>query len=293
MWPRARWPTHLGRRTADQYSLPEGVFLSPPPHRSPSLRVSREPPGRSRALLAGLAGQRWRRRGAGIPVHSSARYSTMFRLHAGFRPCAGCRRHAGRMAAGPSGRIWRWLAVLALMAVLLRSESEAMASKVAGDSVNKAWFCGVLDSGHPVRLRRRGGGRRDGVLGFGAPGEDLAAICGVSQRRRSCAAVIQGRCGHSALCCEHSSFFNLQAGVPTRRPFSSPSAASIVASSPSGVVPGDAADGRSVELILVFGGAGLDCFFLSSVRVLVVKAEGLFVFSLFPKDRYVNCYSTV
>jgi hypothetical protein len=122
--------------------------------------------------------------------------------------------------------------------------------------------------------------------------EDFAATCGVHQWRRVHAAVIQGRGGRSVPCYMHGFFFNLQAGVPIRRPFRSSAAASIVASLPSGVVPDDVADGRGVELIFVFGGAGLDCFSLFLVRVLFVIVECLFAFSLICKALHVNCYST-
>lgn len=74
---------------------------------------------------------------------------------------------------------------------------------------------GALAGGF-VRLRRWGGERRDGALGFGAPrGDQAAASCGVHQRWRRSAAIILGRRGHSVLwCCVRRSFFNLLAGVP-------------------------------------------------------------------------------
>ena len=58
--------------------------------------------------------------------------------------------------------------------------------------------------------------------------------------------------------------------MPLQRPFISSAAASNVAPSPSGLVPGGGADGRCVELF-EFGGEGSDCISISLGMVLFVK----------------------
>jgi hypothetical protein len=93
-------------------------------------------------------------------------------------------------------------------------------------------------------------------------------------------------------CCEHHNPCNLQAGEPLRRPFNSSTAASNVAPSPSGAVPDDGADGRSVELIFFFGGEGPDCILESLVGVLVVKVEDIVVFCYFLEVLFVTCKPT-
>ena len=88
----------------------------------------------------------------------------------------------------------------------------------------------------------------------------VAANFRVHQRWRICAVVISSRWGYSEpWCCSHHDAFNLQAGVPLRRPLSSSMAAPNVELFPSGIVPGDDADGRRVELLFLLGGEGLDC----------------------------------
>ena len=64
--------------------------------------------------------------------------------------------------------------------------------------------------------------------------------------------------------------------MPLQRPFISSAAASNVAPSPSGLVPGDGADGRCVELF-EFGGEGSDCISISLGKVLFVKSRDLVV----------------
>ena len=121
----------------------------------------------------------------------------------------------------------------------------------------------------------------------------LTATTGVPQRWRFCAMAIFGRQGHSALWCDlcHNSL-NLQASVPSWRPFSSSAAAPFVAPSPSGSVPGDGADGRCVELFFP-GGEGPDCVPKSLVEVLFVKVKGLLVFSFFFENLDVIFMPTV
>jgi hypothetical protein len=69
--------------------------------------------------------------------------------------------------------------------------------------------------------------------------------------------------------------------------------APFVSLSPSGVVPGDGADGRSVELVLFFGGQGPDRVFHAYFRVLFVKVEDLIVISFSFVVLFVTCYPTV
>ena len=162
-------------------------------------------------------------------------------------------------------------------------------------SFNKLGFCpsdrdleagcgGVLRCVAPLLLHRHGGEKKGGVTGFVAPRGDIeAATSGVHQWWRSGADVILGRCGHSVLwCCKRHSSFNLQADEPSRRPFNSSAAESYVAPSPSGAVPGDGADGRSVELIFFLAGEGPNRVFQSLDGVLFfVKVEDLVVFSFY------------
>jgi hypothetical protein len=140
---------------------------------------------------------------------------------------------------------------------------------------------------------RRGGDWRDDVLDSSAPREDLAALCGVHQRWRLFSTVILGRSGHSVLgyhLCPSS--FNLQAGVPKRRPYISSAAEICVDPSPSGLVPGDGAGGRRVELGISIGGEGPDCFLQVLDRVLFAKSEDLFAFHFYFMVLNVNCKPT-
>ena len=88
------------------------------------------------------------------------------------------------------------------------------------------------------------------------------------------------------------SIFNLQAGVPLRRPFLSSGVASSVAPSPSGRVPGGGVDGHGVELF-VLGGVGPDCVPFSLVKVLFVIARDLVVIFCFFEVLVVICNPTV
>jgi hypothetical protein len=67
--------------------------------------------------------------------------------------------------------------------------------------------------------------------------------------------------------------FNLPAGVPKRRFFSSYGVVFLGRSVPSGVVPGDDVGGREVDLFYKSGGGGPDGVLLLLFRVLLVKAE--------------------
>jgi hypothetical protein len=95
-----------------------------------------------------------------------------------------------------------------------------------------------------------------------------------------------------ALCLLHL-LFSLQADEPKWRVFFCSVAAFHAGPSPSGVVPGDGADGHGVELVNFFGGEGLDCLFQSVVRVLCFKVEGWFVLLLFSVVLFVKCIPTV
>ena len=91
--------------------------------------------------------------------------------------------------------------------------------------------------------------------------QGAAAFCGGSQLRSIFALVTFGHRGHSVpWCCEHYCVFNLQAGVPSRRPLSDSFTALIVCSVPSGFVPGVGADGRELECIFFLSGQDLIAF---------------------------------
>jgi hypothetical protein len=85
---------------------------------------------------------------------------------------------------------------------------------------------------------------------------------------------------------------NLLAGVPTWRPFNSGSVALFGGCIPSGLVPGDAAAGRNWRFRREEGGKGPDCFSGFSLRVLVVKEEGLSIALNFLEILFVNCIAT-
>jgi hypothetical protein len=75
-------------------------------------------------------------------------------------------------------------------------------------------------------------------------------------------------------------FFNLQAKMPFRRPFSSGVEGSRCPT-PSGFVPGGAMLFYVVSSSSGDGGAGPDCFFTIFFRVLCAKSIDLFVISTF------------
>lgn len=124
-------------------------------------------------------------------------------------------------------------------------------------------------------------------------GNLLTASFGAHQWRRQCAVVIFGRWGRSELwCIFRHGVINLQAGMPIRRPSSSSTATFNVVWSPSGSVPGDDTDGRRVELFISVGGEGPDRDLDSLVKVLFVKAKGLFLIFFYSVVLDVNCYPT-
>jgi hypothetical protein len=94
-------------------------------------------------------------------------------------------------------------------------------------------------------------------------------------------------------CCERRSVFNLQAGVPSRRPSSDSVTAFIVNSSPSGQVPGDGVGSRGVERFIIDGGEGLARNFLLYFRVLCVIVEDLVIIFSFLEVLYVTSSPTV
>ena len=154
------------------------------------------------------------------------------------------------------------------------------------------FFSGVFEEKELVLLCRCGCGLRSRRFQDEVPRGDLTAYHGVHQRWRVCAAVLPGQGGHSVRWCPlRHCFCNLQAAVPIRRPLSSSVVASIVASSPSGFVPGDGVDGRCVELF-VDGGVGPDCAFFSSVKVLSVMTRDLVVIFLLFEVLDVICNPT-
>ena len=156
-----------------------------------------------------------------------------------------------------------------------------------------AELCGVSREEELDLLCRNGCEEKRRLVGSEAPrGISATATCRDHQRRRFCASVIHGRRGRSVLwrSLRHD-VFNLQAGMPVRRPFLSSAAAPIVAPSPSGLVPGGGADGRCVELP-DFGGEGSNCIPLSFVMVLFVKSKDLDVFCFFFEVLDVKCNPT-
>lgn len=81
--------------------------------------------------------------------------------------------------------------------------------------------------------------------------------------------------------------------MPKGRPFIGSATEICVAPSPSGLVPGDGAGGRRVELGIAIGGEGPDCFLQVLDTILFVKAEDLIAFSFYFKVLDANCKPTV
>ena len=216
----------------------------------------------------------------------------------------------GSLELGPSGQPWTPTVLRLLAATLQRLElmrrtrsggfhkaepldlccfffdsPPLLDGKIAefdGDSVRSDWkrgarFGGALDLGVSFLLCRKGSGKGSGwIRSVAPPGDLLAANHGVPQRRRFSAAVISGQGGCSVpWCFLLHGVFNLQAGVPQRRPFISSAVALNVPPSPSGVVPGDGADGYCVELLFFLGGEGPNCVPKSLFEVLFVKSKDL------------------
>jgi hypothetical protein len=120
-----------------------------------------------------------------------------------------------------------------------------------------------------------------------------AASSGDPQRRRLCVAVTRGFGSLSALGRRRPSLFSLLACVPFWRVFGCSVAASNVGLSPSGLVPGDGADGCGVELSNGVGGGGLDGFFPDLFEVLFVNCKDLGVFLFFSSVLHVISDPTV
>jgi hypothetical protein len=156
----------------------------------------------------------------------------------------------------------------------------------------EARFSGFSGAESFFLLCRSGCGKEDRRFGSGFPQGDLTASYGDHQRWRPTAAVIPGTRSHSVpwqFRCH--GVFNLQARVPLWRPFSSSAAATNVAPSPSGLVPGDGVDGRCVEL-LISGGEGSDCIPISLGKILFVKSKDLVVTVFYFEALDVICNST-
>lgn len=109
--------------------------------------------------------------------------------------------------------------------------------------------------------------------------------------------IVEGRLlqAMSSVCRRHL-YSNLLAGVLKGRPSCSFSAACPVCDVPSGLVPGDGADGRASRLRSMLGGEGhgqgLDCFLTLCSGVLLKLFEGLFVTCSFFEALVVICNST-
>lgn len=80
--------------------------------------------------------------------------------------------------------------------------------------------------------------------------------------------------------------------MPLRRPFNSSAVAPNVAPFPSGVVPGDGANGRCVELIFFLGGEGPNCVPKFLDEVLFVKSKDLVVIFIYFEVLDVTCNPT-
>lgn len=174
----------------------------------------------------------------------------------------------------PLASCWSEVAVPAILA-LLRWEMEAAVGAGQRSCVNKLCVCSpdlfleiyccveeMVAAGRRFFLGHRGDGVGD--RGCEAPlrsaRQGAAVLLGVHQPRPRSAEVINGFRGRCALwCLMHCSFCNLQAGVPSGKPFCVSVTALLVSPPPSGIVPGDVADGRDVERFFVRGGEGLDC----------------------------------
>ena len=160
---------------------------------------------------------------------------------------------------------------------------------------NCSFRVGASGFGAASLLRRGGCGEEEVCSGLVALREAFqAAASGVHQWRQASAVVSFGQGGRSRPWCSvcHGAF-NLQADVPLRRPLLSSPAAFIVPPSPSGIVPGDGADGCSDELIVFLGGEGLNCVPKFLCRVLFVKSKGLVLFLFYFMVLDVICTPTV
>ena len=153
---------------------------------------------------------------------------------------------------------------------------------------------GAPDRCRSIPSRHQGGDRRDGSPRSEALGVGGAASRGDPQRRLLHVTVICGFGSHSALGCRRRpSLLSLLADMPFRRVFRCSVAASNVALTPSGFVPGVGADGRGVETSNGVGGGGLDGFFSIIFEVLFVKCKDLGVILFSSVVLYVVTVPTV
>jgi len=129
---------------------------------------------------------------------------------------------------------------------------------------------------------RHGGERRRELLQEHALGMAMEAQRRSSSTKAACADVIYGqqRPLRVVVWGWHHSIFYLQAVLPMRT-FSDLKVALHGDGRPSGVVPGAADAGRSSRSRLRCGCEGLDCFSLFSDRLLCVKLQDCFCFSVF------------
>jgi hypothetical protein len=271
------------------------------------LRASSGEPGRPEAILAGDADGDWLRRGAGLcSVYSrqNKSRSSLFRLDAGLR------LYAGRKALDPSSWISCWCAVLLLIQVLQWTEPDAVGWQTADNSINKAdVLCrsgaGGQDSGSPF-VARHGDVEQEGFGASGcrwpdlfqgssdaSPGSFFTMASSPSfflvewrplPPSASVTVAFPGR--------RQMEDFNLQALMLHRRPLVTSAAGSHL-SVPSGIVPGDVEAGcAELQSRLGGEGAGPDCFFLFSSKVLSAKCKGLFEISCSSEALSIRCNST-
>jgi hypothetical protein len=250
------------------------------------LRVGHGGPGQSDVPLAGVAGRRWTRKGAGSRfVNISLNKSRLCCV----RLRAGLRLHAGRETPGLSAKIWCCLLVLPFVAVLPWPEPKVTEWRASRTSRNKA-VCGVPHLVGVLPIGRRGGGTRRLLTGSGAPGKiDEAA---------SWSSYAVARCSHGDLRSAwrplhtlvqflRMSVFNLLRW----RPFNLDAAVQAHLR-PSGFVPGVGMSRRGRRFISAGGDEeGLDGFFADLSRVFFVRTRDLAIIFFILKVIYVTCTS--
>lgn len=275
-----------------ELSLPVQSF--PSPSTAFLLRVSCEKPGRSRALLAGIAGWRWQRRDAGVTVYSSGSCSAWFWLYAVDWFYAVDWLHARSYALDLSGQIQCLLVGMLLVVVLLWAEPDAATISSTCSSTNKV--CGLgklrfLELTLLSSLAGHGGeGRRSSI---GVLGVQAFLRWGVSAATTSCSTVVLCRPPIFGAKGRHLEtpwrrHFNLQ---QWRLFFDGATTALCTFFIPSGLVPGDEDGGRRRFPSLDFGGEadGLDRFSTKKYRLLCVYFQDQVVISVFLKVLSVIC----
>lgn len=285
------WVTLVCRPGQSNDRHPDKVRTSLSPFPCPStallLRVACERPGRSRALLAGIAGRKWQRRGAGIPVYSSGSSSARFWLHAVDW------LHAGSYALDLSGQVWCLVVGLLLVVVLLWVEPDAAASTSTCSSTNKV--CGLGEFRSPALMQLSslaGHGGEERRKGVGVLTVRACLGRGVSAVTTSCTTVVLCRPPIFGAKGRHPvapwrRLLNLQ---QRRLFFDGAAMALCIFFISSGLVPGDE-DGGCRRFPSLAGGeaVGLDCFSKKVFEVLCVYYQDEVVISIFLEVLIVTC----